>query len=245
MLRLARQAKGPKLIAAADIRKLIEAADIHVKAMILLAINCGYGNSDCGTLPINKLEVNGGWVNYGRPKTGIARRCKLWPETIEALEASLAKRPRAKSGDAEKLVFVTKYGASWAKIIADNPVAKEFAKLAKLLGIHQPGVTFYSLRHVFRTVASGARDLEATRFIMGHVNEHVEDVYVETIEDHRLEAVADHVRAWLFPATAEHTKPKPKAKPKAKGKLNSEPKAESTSTTERRSADALRFRIVG
>jgi len=204
VLRLARQAKGPKLIAAADIRKLIDAADIHVKAMILLAINCGYGNADCGTLPIDKLDVIGGWVNYGRPKTGIARRCKLWPETIEALRASLAKRPLAKSDDAEKLVFVTKYGASWAKNIADNPVAKEFAKLAKSFGIRQPGATFYSLRHVFRTVASGARDLEATRAIMGHVNEHVEDAYIERIDDDRLEAVADHVRAWLYARPVEH-----------------------------------------
>jgi len=203
VLRLARAAKGPRLIEAEDIRMLIDAADVHVRAMILLAINCGYGNSDCGTLPLDALDLTGGWVIHGRPKTGIARRCRLWPETIGALNASLAKRPRPKTPDVGKLVFVTKYGTSWAKEIADNPVAKEFAKLAKELGIHRPGVTFYALRHVFRTVAGKAKDLEATRSIMGHINEHVEDAYIERIDDERLQAVSDHVHAWLFPVAAE------------------------------------------
>ena len=137
-------------------------------------------------------------MNHGRPKTGVARRCKLWPETVDALKASLAKRPKAKSPDVAKLVFVTKYGASWSKGIADNPVAKEFAKLAKGLGVDRPGVTFYVFRHSFRTVAGKAKDQEATRAIMGHVNEHVENAYIERIDDDRLEAVAECVRDWLY-----------------------------------------------
>ena len=65
--------------------------------MILLGLNCGFGNSDCATLPRSALDLDGGWVNYHRPKTGIARRVPLWPETVEALHEALAKRPEPKN----------------------------------------------------------------------------------------------------------------------------------------------------
>lgn len=35
---------------------------------------------------------------------------------------------------------------------------------------------------------------------MGHEVAHMSSAYRETISDARLRAVADHVRAWLFPA---------------------------------------------
>jgi hypothetical protein len=43
----------------------------HLKAMILLGINCGFGNSDCAALPQKPLDLDGGWVRFDRPKTGI------------------------------------------------------------------------------------------------------------------------------------------------------------------------------
>lgn len=39
--------------------------------MILLAVNCGFGNEDCGTLPLSALDLKGGWVAHARPKTGV------------------------------------------------------------------------------------------------------------------------------------------------------------------------------
>jgi hypothetical protein len=48
-------------------------------------------------------------------------------------------------------------------------------------------------------VADEAKDQPAADFIMGHEVPHMSTVYRETISDARLRAVADHVRAWLFP----------------------------------------------
>jgi hypothetical protein len=76
--------------------------------MILLAINCGYGNADVGTLPLSAVNLAGGWVNYPRPKAAIDRRAKLWPETIAALKAAIAGRPVPKDRADARLVFVTK-----------------------------------------------------------------------------------------------------------------------------------------
>ena len=84
-IRLERPRKGPRMFEASELREILDAATQPLKAMILLGVNCGFGNADCGTLPLAALDLTGGWVNYHRPKTGITRRCPLWPETVEAL----------------------------------------------------------------------------------------------------------------------------------------------------------------
>ena len=59
-------------------------AGVQLKAMVLLGINCGLGNSDCANLPTTALDLATGWLDFPRPKTGIGRRCPLWPETVAA-----------------------------------------------------------------------------------------------------------------------------------------------------------------
>jgi integrase len=65
--------------------------------------------------------------------------------------------------------------------------------------IYRPGLGFYALRHTFETIAGGSRDQVAVNFIMGHVDESMAAEYREEIEDERLIAVTNHVRAWLYP----------------------------------------------
>jgi integrase len=224
VLRLNRAKKGPKLFEAAGMLKLIAAAEVHLRAMIHLAVNCGFGNSDCGTLPLAALDLEGGWVNYHRPKTGIDRRCPLWPETVKALRESLAQRPPVKATEAEPLVFVTKYGASWAKETADNPITKEFRKLLDATGLHREGLGFYTLRHTFRTIADASRDQPAVDSIMGHADASMAARYRERIDDSRLLIVTNHVRAWLWPQVAKAASPLGENKRKrgsGKGKMTS------------------------
>jgi integrase len=167
--------------------------------MILLGINCGLGNADCGSLPLAAVDLDGAIIDYPRPKTGIARRCLLWSETVQSLRESLEGRPEPKKAEHAGLFFVTKYGQPWVKDIPDSPLAKEFRKLLRRLGISaKKGRGFYTLRHTFRTVADGARDQPAADYMMGHEVPHMSSIYRETISDERLRAVADHVRAWLF-----------------------------------------------
>jgi integrase len=199
VLRKLRASKPKKLFEAAEVRKLLDAADDQLKAMILLAINSGLGNTDCGLLPKNALALKGGWLDYPRPKTGVERRCPLWPETVKAIRAVLADRPTPKDNAHAGLVFVTKYGGSWAKDTRDNPISKEFAKLMKEQKLHRKGRSFYSLRHTFATIAGESKDQVAVNHIMGHADESMAAQYRERISDDRLRAVADHVRSWLFP----------------------------------------------
>lgn len=198
-LRLHRAEQGPKLFSAEQLRSMIDASGPPLKAMLLLAINAAFGNSDCGNLPLAALDLDRGWANYPRPKTGVARRCPLWPETVASIHEALADRPEPKDQDDAGLLFITKYGQSWAKYTSTNPITQETGKLLRALGIKgRNGLNFYTIRHVFRTVADEARDQPAADFIMGHEVAHMSSVYRETISDARLLAVADHVRAWLF-----------------------------------------------
>jgi integrase len=167
--------------------------------MILLGINAGFGNADCGHLPLSAVDLEADLIDFPRPKTGIPRRCPLWPETVQAIREASANRPDPRKEEHAGLMFITKYGLPWAKDSADQTLAKEFGKLLRALHINgRTGLGFYTLRHTFRTVADEAKDQPAVDFIMGHEVPHMSAGYRETISDARLKAIADHVRKWLF-----------------------------------------------
>jgi integrase len=213
-VRIDRTKKGKKMFTAGEVRTLIDGALVvgadgpelvragrQMRAMILLGINAGFGNADCGRLSNANLDLDAGVIDYPRPKTGIPRRCVLWPETVTAIREAQEVRPTPKDAADADLVFVTRFGLPWAKDTADQTLSKEFGKLLRVYG---PGgrarFGFYTLRHTFRTIVDEAKDQPAADFIMGHESPHMSSVYRETISDARLKAVSDHVRAWVFGA---------------------------------------------
>jgi len=199
VVRIDRARKGPKLFTADEIRRLLASAGISMRAMILLGINCGFGNADCGHLPLSAVDLETCLIDFPRPKTGIPRRCPLWHETVQAIREATEHRPEPKKEQNEGLVFITKYGLPWAKDTADQTLAKEFGKLLRAEHINgRKGLGFYTLRHTFRTVADESKDQPAVDHIMGHESPHMSNVYRETLSDVRLKMVADHVRQWLF-----------------------------------------------
>lgn len=218
-----RNAQSKKLFSAPEIRALLDAADVQLKAMILLGINCGFGNSDCALLPLSAVDLDKATIDFPRPKTKVERRCFLFKETVDALRAAIAARHKPKSADDAALVFITKYGHRWVRdrlnvkepekgssaerevrVVGTNAVGSQFGKLLKELHINgRKGLGFYSLRHTFRTVADATKDFVAARFIMGHADNSIDAVYRETIDDDRLRAVTEHVRAWLFADTVK------------------------------------------
>jgi integrase len=200
--RLANQ-RGERLFTREEVLALVKNAGIQLKAMIYLGVNCGFGNEDCGTLPMDRLDLEGGWHRYGRPKTGIVRRCPLWPETVAALKAVLAKRRPPEDDGLSNLVFITKYRNCWCRSDEDrcNPISFEFRKLVKTLNFYRKGVTtFYSLRRTFSTIGGAAGDKIAVDFIMGHVaaTDDMSAVYRQKTFDGPLKKVTDHVRDWLL-----------------------------------------------
>lgn len=216
-MRTAKHSSEPWTIGADDLRAILDAAGQPLRAMILLGINCGFGNSDIASLPLSAIAD--GWVSFPRPKTAIPRRAKLWPETVEALREAIAARPAPRNPADAGLVFLTSRGNRWVRVIDRGPtkpavpldsVRLEFDKILVALKLKRRGRSFYSLRHTFRTVADAAQDQPAAASIMGHVQTDMASHYRERIGDDRIEAVTSLVRLWLWPKPKLYS-PKSKA----------------------------------
>lgn len=205
---------------ADEIRKMVKTATVPLRAMILLAINCGFGNTDVGTLEWADLVLEKGLLDTFRHKTGVRRRCVLWPETVKALKSTRAlKRKGVHAGDAG-IVFINQAGNRYVRetpiekqgtivrvLVVDN-IPQEFARLMARIGIYSvsektgrpisDGRGFYCLRRTHRTWSSETKDQQAADLIMGHADHSMAAVYVQEIGEDRLKGIADHLHSKLF-----------------------------------------------
>jgi len=208
-LRRAKREAGVKMFEAEEIRRMLGAADPVMHSMVLLAVNGGLGNSDVATLPQAAVDLDAGWIDYPRPKTEIARRIPLWPESISALRTAIELRPKPADPADDDLCFLTRRGRRWVRtqprkddperFVALDALSQAFAKLLRRLDINgERG--FYCFRRTFETVAGDSKDQVAVDAIMGHVDSSMAGTYRQRISDERLRAVVEVVHAWLWPA---------------------------------------------
>lgn len=200
-MRIKRGREQPRDLSAEEIHAVLGHCKGMLPAMVMLGINCGLGNTDCAMVTKDRLDLKAGWLSYPRPKTGVARRAKLWPETVQALRAAWDARPE----DNERIQlpkelhdrwFVTKYRTAWVHDGSSCPISQAFRKALIAAGVYRKGLGFYSLRHTFQTVAEESGDLAAVSLVMGHVDHSMAAVYRERISDGRLELVAETVKKW-------------------------------------------------
>jgi integrase len=133
VLRRNKAAKGERMLESEQLRRLLDALDgkevetertddagepVKVKltpnpqlrAIVLLGLNAALGNTDCAALARATINLQTAWLNFPRPKTGIPRRCPLWPETVAAIKDALQHRPEPASDECRELVFLTPAG---------------------------------------------------------------------------------------------------------------------------------------
>lgn len=204
VLRQTRAAAGPRMFTPTEIRKALDHATTNGRAMFLLAINGGLGNTDLGELPVKAIDLETGWLDWPRPKTAIPRKIPLWPETTEAIKVVLANRQEPKDPADSSLLFIGARGKGYAGKHRGYRVHQEVKRILDKAGIE--GRTFYDLRRTFQTIGEGAHDLVAVRSIMGHApaSGDMSAVYRQRVEDPRLLAVTDYVRSWLFGESADN-----------------------------------------
>ncbi len=226
VLRQARHAAGERLFERDQLLKILDVlagkpvpvegrdnpvrlpASAAMRAMVLLALNAGFGNTDIATLPRSAVNLDTGWIVYPRPKTGIYRRVPLWPETIQTLRKAIVERPNHKDEADADLCFITNQGTRFVRLqpsgtegrfVTINSLSRRFESILEKLNITgRRGVNFYTLRHVFETQAGESRDQVAVDAIMGHADQSMAATYRERISDDRLRAVVEHVRTWLL-----------------------------------------------
>lgn len=116
--------------------------------MILLGINGGFGNADCGRLPRTAIDFRRRLIDFPRLKSGVPGVVPLCLETTEALQKALADRPEPSSSEAPPLVFLTTFGRPWVrqsvatKGTRTDAMGQEFSKLLRKLGLKRKGLGF-------------------------------------------------------------------------------------------------------
>lgn len=176
-----------------------------MRAAILLGVNAGLGNTDVAELPLNVIDLDGGWLDYARGKTGAERRAWLWPETRAAIREYLAVRAKPHRPDFARLLFLTTAGRPYVvrrkgKRQQDK-IGDRYHALLKSLGQLRPGRNWYSLRRTARTIAAETGQERAIDLILGHA-ERAGDMgatYTQAIGDEVIKAVCLHVRSRIWP----------------------------------------------
>lgn len=96
-----------------EVRTLWEYASPYERVYLTLALNCGFGPMEIGTLRREELllrqrhpesdswnmasESSDSWVMRNRLKTGVYGEWRLWPVTVQAIDWYLSHRPESKS----------------------------------------------------------------------------------------------------------------------------------------------------
>ena len=198
LVREAKIAKGAMDFQSDEIRKLLNCATTTFKAMILLGVNGGLGNTDVCELPLSAIDLKSGWMDYPRKKTATLRRIPLWKETVAAIELAISQRP---SETKSPLAFLREDGSNYIdKSNRGIRLVEAFRKVADDANVVSVAKGFYCLRRTFQTQAEECGDLVAVKSIMGHVDS-ARDMsarYRQRISDTRLQAAVEVVRQWLF-----------------------------------------------
>ena len=163
-----------------DIHKLLGNAELRLKTMIMLALNCGFGPKDLQDLTWDDIE--GERITLPRSKTGVCQTYLLWPETKKLLDeiqqqravliVRMAKRKVHRNDYGH--VFVTRFWKLWSK----DAVAEQFRKLCKKAEISCYG--FYRLRHCASTAMSLVATPHVHRKFMRHSQLQQQVTYTHT-----------------------------------------------------------------
>ncbi|WP_417744863.1 tyrosine-type recombinase/integrase [Rosistilla oblonga] len=183
-----------------EIQEIVKVAPQPMKSFVLLGINCGFLPCDCGRLQFSHIDLDGGWLDFTRHKTGNPRAAKLWPETVASIRDWLTKRPT--DHEWKDLVFLTKYRNPWHQDgeVRHSPISTGFSRMVDKTELVRAGRSFSALRTTFKTRAEDI-DAVAAKYVMGHSarseSESVEDTYrvFAEFDRSRFEKVATETRA--------------------------------------------------
>ena len=102
-----------------------------MRTMVLLGMNCGFGNTDVAKLPKSAVDPKAGWIDFPRRNTEIKRRIPIWAETIDALKAAIAIRPAPTDPSGKGLCFLTGQGRPWVRVKLKEKTEKQEAAMRR------------------------------------------------------------------------------------------------------------------
>ena len=175
---------------------------LQLHAMILLALNGGYGATELSELTRSVIDLDNAKIDHARGKTGASHVVPLWPETVAALRRVMDLKLH------DTLVFLTREENPWTRVLVkregkkitpigiDN-VNERYQELCESIGLRIKGQGFYKLRHLHATTADAAGDSHATYTLMGHQLPGAKSHYVR-VDYQRVIEVVNFIRQELI-----------------------------------------------
>jgi integrase len=187
---------------------LYHVAPYATRAMMLLALNCGFGAAEIVSLQLAEIHldkphghysIHGSFVKRLRFKSKVYGEWKLWPETAVAVRAYIDRRPET----AETTLFVSRNGRTYDHVTASgqrNSVAKAWDRTMRRAGLH--GLSFNKLRKTGADLVKRATDGETAAVFLAHgqtvAGDELADLYTNRHFD-KVFAATDRVRETLAP----------------------------------------------
>ena len=164
-----------------ELEKLFRVADGVDTSLLLLGVNCGFGNMDIGTLKLADVDLDKATVTHCRSKTGVMRQLKLWPQTVSVLRQYLKyhRGTPAEPQFADRFFIGTRgRPLCWERTDSDgkfrrsDAIKNRFVRLYKKARLKRPyGRGYYALRHFFATqIGICSHDLREVQSVLGHKN---------------------------------------------------------------------------
>ena len=168
--------------------RLLALADPVDTAIILLALNCGFGNTDIGSLLAADVDLKNGRLSGSRHKTAVTREFTLWPETVKALRAYYEEhRGKPKNDAVARLFFIGRQGnpMCWERLDENgkkhrsDAVKNRFDRLCEKAAVTLPwGAGFYIYRHTYSTrIGEESSDPREVQAAMAHTTMRMQEVY--------------------------------------------------------------------
>jgi len=172
---LARKVSSSVKIATFTIEQLTQmysAADKRIRLWMLLSLNCGFANMEVATLKQSEVDLQCGYIERVRGKTGVSGKWKLWSETIEAL------KPYCKGKD-DTLVLTSEagtplvyYSEHYKRVDTLGQCWVRFMKRAKV-----PFLGFKFLRKTGATMIRSIDGIEVSETYLSHADKGIARFY--------------------------------------------------------------------
>ena len=169
-----------KIFSIEEVQTHWKDADQRLRCFMALALNAGMGQKDISDLRMREVDWDRGYIERGRSKTGVRGRYKLWPATLELMQA--VRSPQAHINDDR--VFLNANGLPLlrrecvdGKLKFSDAIRNLFWRLQRRTGIND-GRGFYCLR---KSAATEIQRIQATvtEMFLAHAERGMKKHYVE------------------------------------------------------------------
>jgi integrase len=167
-------------------RKLVAGANVELRAVLLLSLNCCLYLSEALACEWAEIDLTAGTYQTRRDKTGVRRAGMLWDETITALKALSHK------GQSPYL-FTSSHGS----VYNTNSYTKKYNRLAASVGVVD--VEFNNIRDgSYTTACNKGVEFAACQMLAGHTLPGQADHYIARTPD-KVQGACDAVYAAYAP----------------------------------------------